>query len=124
MIRQHVQVTVDVDLLEIDADDLARALVEIEGKEDALRLVSECKTKADRRSTHYDYQRDRERERERMRDEVRHALALIDRGRREEGMHMLRMFCAPTVDLSQWESVKSGKHPFLSLSATPSTARG
>jgi hypothetical protein len=100
-------ISVDVDLaLECSEEDLAVALVEVAGTtEDAIKAVRKAgpggQALAEDATVVF--------------EEIRRSLDLMDRGRPEEALHVLRMIVAEDTKQSTWDSIKNGKHPFLTL---------
>jgi hypothetical protein len=105
-----VYVDAEVDMCEINKRDLAEELVERLGKVEALNLVNSVKE--ERRGVALIPEDD---EAKFLRLRVADALAELDRGRVEEAMHELRMIAADQTSIVQWQAIKDGKHPFLSL---------
>ncbi len=109
-----VSVDAEIDLAwDVKAEDLAEALIESVGRDRALRMVAT--SRPDKKGKYSVLNATDE-----MIDVIesmRAAFAEIDAGRAEKGMRALRLLCAEQLNLSQWESVKNGTHPFLRLPA-------
>jgi hypothetical protein len=108
-----VSVDAEIDLeYDVDAGDLAEALIAKVGKVRALRMI-ESSTKGDGRARFTVL--DPDDEADDLRRRIRDGLALIERGKTEEGMYHIRMVAAEETHLLEWQAVKEGKHPFLIL---------
>jgi len=110
-----VRVTVDAEIdleFDVEAADLAEALIAKVGKVRALRMI-ESSRKGDGRARFSVV--DPDDEANDLRQRIRDALALIERGKAEEGMYHIRMVAAEEIHLLEWQAVKEGKHPFLIL---------
>ncbi len=114
---KRITVDAEIDLAwDVDAVDLAEALIESIGPERARRMIASAKQNTKGRFVCNET------------DEVidliaamREAFAEIDAGRLDAGMRALRLLCAEEVDVSKWESIKDGKHPFLILPSAASS---
>lgn len=110
-----VYVEAEVEMRELDKRDLACELVERLGKDGAMSLVASVKVEEGRRSAFHPLDgKDPETE---MRKDVRAALDLLERGKTGEALHALRMLAAEATSIIDWQKIKDGKHPFLSLRA-------